>query len=239
MYRASWGRVRVPGGAKLAGVLFGLSLVVWSCYPGEVTNIAQFDIVATIYDTEAPWGTFQSYALVDSVIQVRDEDDPSDTLDLPRVCDTDILSRVVTRMSDLGYSRIIPDTTGGGLPVDTPDVVLLVTGTMNQNWAAWVSYPGWGWYPGWPGGGWWPWWPGWGGWYPCCGSIGTTSYTTGTIFIDMMSPRDTIRVDGDSLISVPWTAAMNGILTEAAGNCTRINIAIDQAYSQSPYLEPN
>ena len=46
--------------------------------------------------------------------------------------------------------------------------------------------------------------------------------------------------DGDDYIdpSDVWTAAINGLLS-GSYNTNRVNKAIDQAFSQSPYLQTN
>ena len=75
------------------------------------------------------------------------------------------------------------------------------------------------------------WGPGWG--YPCCYSGGASSYTTGTMFIDLVGEPAV----GDSIYRVPWTAAMNGVLSGSTGSCTRVTRAINQAFDQSAYLQ--
>ena len=61
------------------------------------------------------------------------------------------------------------------------------------------------------------------------------------MFIDMYLP-DSTRVEGDSTQAyVPWTAAFRGILANlsASGTEARLTGAIDQAFTQSPYLRRN
>jgi hypothetical protein len=225
-------RIRFPGAAMAAGVLLGLSLIVWACYPGEITSNAQTDITATRYNAQWAWGTYSKIFVPDTIVQLRDTTDASDTLNLPRDCDTQILGAVETQLSSYGYELIDWDTTPGAINPDTPQAVLLVSSTMAQNWVAWGGYyPGWGW-GGWWGGWWGGYYPGWG--YPCCYYGGVSSYKTGTIFMDMVFGPE----EGDTIYQVPWTAVMNGVLGNTSNpSCTRATNVINQAFDQSPYLE--
>jgi hypothetical protein len=60
-----------------------------------------------------------------------------------------------------------------------------------------------------------------------------SSYTTGTLLL-------TLTVDGEDYIepSRVWTAAANGVAS-GSFNISRVNKAIDQAFTQSPYLKTN
>jgi hypothetical protein len=120
-YDGAW-----PVRFKPAVVLLGLALALAACYPGEVTSISEFDTVTTLFDGGADWGSFQTYAMPDTIIHIVEED--GDTLPISRGYDQDILNLVRQRIEDYGY-QIEPD----------------------PGW-----WPGWGWYPpGW-GGCWYP-----------------------------------------------------------------------------------
>jgi len=69
---------------------------------------------------------------------------------------------------------------------------------------------------------------GWGWGYPS-----VSSYTTGTLVM-------TLIADGEDYIDPTrvWTGAINGLLS-GSYNSTRVNNAIDQAFTQSPYLKTN
>lgn len=226
-------RLSFWGAAVPAGTLLVLSLIVWACYPDTITSNSQTDITATRYDQSWTWGAASKYFIPDTIVQLRDSTDNSDTLNLPHNCDAQILSTIKTRMQQYGYELVDWDTASGAMNPDTPQAVMLVSGTMNQNWVAWSSY-----YPGWGWGGWWGWW-GWGGYYPgwgypCCYYGGVSSYNTGTLFIDFVFPPES----GDTTYQVPWTAAMNGVLSGSVNpSCTRATNVINQAFDQSTYLE--
>ena len=99
---------------RLAGVVLGLSMVIPACYPGEISSVVQTDLVTTVYDVDAAWGTFQTYAMPDTIIHLTDPDNPEDTLPVSRDCDADILNEVADQMAAIGYTRLAVDTTQVG-----------------------------------------------------------------------------------------------------------------------------
>jgi hypothetical protein len=187
--------------------------------------------VTTVYDVDAAWGTFQTYAMPDTIIHLTDPDNPEDTLPVSRDCDADILSEVADQMAAIGYTRMAVDTTQAA-----PDLALLVGVTASENWNAWVSYPWWGGWGGWGGWGWWGGYPGWGWGYPCCGSIQVSNYTTGSVVLYLFDPLQ--QPIEDETMPLDWMAVGNGLITASSGNCSRALNMIDQAYEQSPYLAP-
>lgn len=221
-YDGAW-----PVRFKPAVVLLGLALALAACYPGEVTSISEFDTVTTLFDGGADWGSFQTYAMPDTIIHIVEED--GDTLPISRGYDQDILNLVRQRIEDYGY-QIEPDP-----ETNPPDVVFLVTAAASENWVGWISNPCGGWWGWWPGWGWYP--PGWGGcWYPPSG--GVAKYDTGTLFVDMVDPKSPFEDGEDLVIPVYWTAAMNGLLGgSAASVASRLNTNINQAFDQSSYLQ--
>jgi hypothetical protein len=213
-------------------VLLGLALALAACYPGEVTSVSELDTVSTLFDANADWGSFQTYALPDTIVHIIGED--QDSLPISRMFDQDILDLVRSRIEEYGY-ELEPD------PVSNPpDVVFLVSVTASENWVGWVSPPWWDYWGWWPGWGYYPpaWGPGWGWGYPCCGSIGVARFTTGTLFVDLLDPKSPF--EEDLLIPIYWTAAVNGLLTGTGPSpvmLDRITRGVNQAFDQSPYLQ--
>ncbi|UCC83212.1 MAG: DUF4136 domain-containing protein [Gemmatimonadota bacterium] len=215
---------------KPAVVLLGLALALAACYPGEPTEISEFDTVATLFDVDADWGSFQTYAMPDTVIHLVAED--QDELPVSRDFDQEILALVRQRIESYGYAEPLD-------PVATPpDVIFLVSVTASENWVGWVSpcwWCYWGWWPGW---GYYPpgWGPGWGWYYPPSG--GVARFKTATLYVDMVDPTSPFEVAQDSVIPIYWTAAMNGVLGgSATGTESRLNTSINQAFDQSTYLQ--
>ncbi len=207
-------------------VFVGILLGLMSCYPGDVTNVQQLDLVATSHDDTVSLSSFTTYALLDSVVHIDLEDNANDSL-LNRENDALILARVKAGIEGMGYVEELDPLN------NTPDVRLLV-GALAVTKTAYSSY------------GWWPWFgwgysPGWG----CCGPgygwgypwapVRTVSYAVGTLLITMMDPsRPSLGFDTAPVL---WVAGINGLLEGSTSSIvTRITNSIDQAFDQSPYL---
>ena len=125
-----------------------------------------------------------------------------------KAIDRTVLASVETNMADAGFSK-----------VDDPDQadVVVIALASKTTWVGGGCYP---WY--------WDWWWGYPGWcYPY-----TYTYNTGTVFINMF---DADKKDSGDKQPPIWTAAMNGI-ADGSNLTTRVQRAINQAFSQSPYL---
>ena len=211
----------------------GTLLLFVSCYPGEVTSVAQLDVVVTTHDDTVSFTSFATYALLDSVVHIDLDDNMADSL-LDRSNDVLILSEVRAGIEAMGYVlEPNPDVT-------QPDVTLLVgaIATENDVFFAWGWWPWWGWGGGWGGccyG------PGWGWGWPPTGGVGSVTYEVGTLMIAMVDPDRPSNPDGPiDLAPVMWLAALNGVLTGSSiSQQSRITTLIRQAYSQSPYLKTN
>ncbi len=217
-------------------VLAGAVLLFASCYPGEVTSIAQIDVVITTHDDTVNFQSFSTYLLLDSVVHIDfDTLNPgvADSL-LDRSNDALILAEVRDGIEALGYIlEMNPETT-------QPDVVLLVGAIAVQKEAyfsyGWYPYYGWGGWGGWGGGCCYG--PGWGWGYPS-GGVGSVTYDVGTLVITMLDPDRPSNPDTEvDTAPVLWLAAINGILA-GSGQAARLTNLIRQAYDQSPYLITN
>ena len=201
--------------------IIGIGVLLFSilgCYPDESLTINELDIVATNYDDDyfsrvSP----QSYHLPDTVGVIGDGD-----AQLDRAAMDFILAQVRRNFNDLGYEekKSIDEN-------DLPDVVVTVSAVK-------VTVTGAGcipWYPWW---GWYPWYPGWGwggGW---CYPTYVYAYETGTLAIDMISPEES----RNETFKRVWTAGINGLTrSDQVGNQEFVRSTIDQAFTQSPYLQ--
>jgi hypothetical protein len=211
------------------GALFGCSLGMAACYPGEIDSAAQTDLVVTFHKDDADFQANLTYSMPDTIVDVSAAAG-GDTV-LEHTYDAQILAKVAEAMTAMGYTRIT-DTT-----IRT-DAVVLVSAIMVENYAYYT--PGYPWYPYW---GWW------GGWYPYSsygvGSnwyypwypVYTTNFTSGSIFLTMIDPDvpppDTEQGVGQAI----WSAVLNGMLEGSNTEIlARINNSISQAFIQSPYL---
>lgn len=215
-------------------------VVLHGCYPNDELSYSETDIVLTGYYDSVDFKTVSTYYLPDTIFPVRD-----DTTDKTPVKDSDaIIAQIEKNMQSYGYTRVYysDDVT------EEPDLMIAVaaisTTTVTVGW--WYPYyPGWGWGWGWykkaPRGADY-WYGGYPGYYPPGWGWGGmpyySSYTTGTLLMEMTNPNDYRVMDGDTVIPMYWAGGINGVLSSGS-NKTRITDGIDQAFEQSPYLNHN
>ena len=215
--------VRLLRVIPLAVASLVLTAIISGCYPGSGSFTAdETDIVATVYDTTADFSSNRTFVVPDTVIHIEDPDE-SDPIDIPRDNDELMINTVKENLRSLGYQELQNPSES-----NLPDIVVTVQVTATE-WTGYAYYPWWGWW------GWYPWYPpGWGpGWgpvYPCCSY--TYSYTTGTILLDMID----VSASASENLVIPWNAALNGVAASGSGS-NRIKARLDQAFSQSPYLQ--
>ena len=195
--------------------LFYLSIIVLlgSCYPGGTEYYEDTDVVYTNYDDTFDFQSRGEYAIPDSIVIITGEllegEDPEF---VKEPYNTQMLNQIKTNMTALGW-KIKQDY--------DPEIdkgVLVLFPAVWTNTTVYYYYDYWCWY--------YPYYCGWGWGYPSA-----SSYTTGTLLM-------TLVADGDDYITPTrvWTGAMNGLLS-GAYNTTRVTKAIDQAFTQSPYLK--
>ena len=216
-------------------------VILHGCYPDNSISVSETDIVLTGYYDSVNFTTLSTYYMPDTVFPIRD-----DTTDKsPVENETLILSQIEQNMQAYGYTRVYyTDTT------TEPDLMMAVSAitvtTVSVGW--WYPYyPGWGWGWGW---GWYKkapkgtdyWYGGYPGYYPPGWGWGGvpyySSYTTGTLLMEMTNPNDHRVIDNDTVIPLYWAGGINGVLSSGS-NSSRITGGIDQAYTQSPYLKTN
>lgn len=192
--------------------------IFYSCYYDYDLESGNLDVVSTFYDNGYDFSQVHSYFMPDSVVHASSD---------PGTYDSQILSKMQDKLNALGWTRLYPGGT------DTADVVVLIGATTqlqtvtyyNDWWSYWGWYGGWGYYPYYGYGG------GWGWYYPSY----TTTYTyqTGTILVTLTDP--TTGNTTTQQLPVQWFCIINGLL-DGSNVSARINTTIDQAFSQSPYL---
>ena len=195
-----------------------LPVILISCYPGGAEYVDELDVVGTKYDEQFDFSKAKTYALPDTIYEIKDSDDPSENVPVRKDLNKVIVNTIVQNMTDLGYTRLT-DTLNG-----FPDVFVMpfVTSTtyVGYNW-----YPYWGWGWGW-------------GWYYPPGWGSTYSYETGTLFIDMLDSKS--YDEEDNTYQAVWHAGCNGLVqgSDQYKN-ERVERMINQSFEQSPYLKAN
>ena len=211
--------------------LLGLLLMIGGCYPGGPEYTSDYDLIATEYSPDY-WSANSplSYYMPDSLGWIVDREDLDNNDDLTRDYDAFILGEVAENMALYGYQRIAE------LDLENPPDLYVFTQALAVKNTT-ISYvPGYPWYggyyPGWGG-----YWPGYGGYYPGWGGATVaSSYTTGTILIEM---GDAKNLDEENkIINMVWTAGVDGLLSSSsASNQQFVSQSIEQAFIQSPYLK--
>jgi hypothetical protein len=204
-------------GIKLIFFLTG-AFLLWGCYPQGPDYIEEMDIVVTKHNEEYDFTTKGTYAMPDKIVKITGSLAEGEEPDfMPQVTADKILARIAQNMTSLGYSKV--DISAN------PDLVLAPASWETTTISYWYDYWYWWWggyYPGW----------GWGGYYP---PVYWTSYTTGTLLMNLVDP-DQVGANGNPINQ--WSGAIQGILTSTY-NATRVNTAIDKAFTISPYLKTN
>jgi len=194
-------------------IVFYLSIIVLlgSCYPDGAEYYSDLDIVYTDYDDTFDFVSKGVYSIPDKIVKIEgDLADGEDPEYVKEPYNTQMLQKMENNMTALGWTKTEDPANA--------DLVLFPAVWTNTTIYYWYDY--WCWY--------YPYYCGWGWGYPS-----VSSYTTGTLLM-------TLTADGDDYIepSQVWTAAVNGLLS-GSYDVSRVNKAIDQAFTQSPYLKTN
>jgi hypothetical protein len=213
-----------------ASIITVLIFSLNSCYNDYGLTTQDYDLVSSFFKKGVDFKKFQTFTLLDTVVRLTNDGKPPTDVDTR--FDSQILDDVERNLKNYGYTEIKPENVDS---TNQPDVFILVSSVSSTNYAYSPGY-WWGWwggYPGWPGYG-----PGWGGYYPWYPGGTVYSYTTGSLFIDMLDPVD-IDIE-NKRINLQWGSVINGLLDDNAANLSRrIKEAIDQSFTQSPYLNQN
>ena len=225
----------------VAAVLFlgGIALLE-GCYPNDSISTSETDIVLTGYYDSVNFNSLKTYYMPDTIFTVRE--DTTDKDPIPN--QDDYLQAIANNFAAYGYTRISEVDTA-----NPPDVMVSVAGLLITNISVgwWYPYyPGWGWY--WKSSTaerstdyWYPYYP---GYYPPGWGWGGvpyySSYTTGTLLMEMSNPDDIRVIDHDTVVPLYWAGALNGVMSSSAsGDKSRVLNGIDQAFDQSTYLKTN
>jgi len=169
-------------------------------------------VIYTKYDTSIKFNQFKTFSIVDSIAYIS----PTDS---GKVLDADaqaVLNQITQNMTSRGYVLVNKN--------QNPDLGINVAAVKNIN--VQVYYPGWYWgYPGYfP-----PWYWGGGGYYYPYYPTYITSYSTGTLLIEMV---DLKNVTPDGKMYIRWNAYIRALLTNSH-TLNQIKESIDQAFRQT------
>jgi hypothetical protein len=202
---------------KISTALFIIGiLLVTGCYPGGPDYAEEMDIVMTKHNDSYNFASKATYAIPDRIVKITGSvNEGNDPEFIPDVAAEKILAMINDNMAKLGWKKV-DDLS------ENPDLVMTVASWETTTTYYWYDY--------------WYWW--WGGYYPYWGyypPVYYSSYTTGTLLMNLIDPNE-LSSNGNPVDQ--WSGAVNGLLT-GSYNASRINEAIDKAFSISPYLKIN
>ncbi len=184
-----------------------------ACYTSYPTGSAYDSSIITAYSKSAPFGSFKTFALADSVVYLSTS---SSLSGVSTAYNSTILSTITANMTSLGYSEVNNPKSA--------DVVLIpaVTTSTTSGYASYGYGSYWGWY----------------GYYPSYSYYYPSytvpySYTTGTLLVGMINNNG---VSGTSLPLI-WVGASVGLLSASNLTASGISSSINSMFTASPYLK--
>jgi hypothetical protein len=195
----------------LTAAAIGLAAVLASCQPDRFDESYDYETVATVFNESTDFGSFQTYALADSlgIIEIGED------TDVTHAYDSTFFSRVRANMNARGYTEIADPRAAD---------LVIVTGVMTSDYVTGGCYYWWDyycWYYCYPGGGW-------------CYPYYTGTYTVGTVVTLMID-----RASYDAALntaSLAWIGSIGSILST---NAAEISQKVDDMFAQSPYISAN
>ena len=203
--------------AKLVLTAFVGILLASACSWGpDGLDETQDQILTIARKTDAvDFTKFNSFAITDSITAVDDGKKVrfnDATADL-------IIAQVVRNMNLYGYTQVQPD--------ENPDLLVDLAYIQRTNT---YMYPGywtdWDWWWNWNG---YPWW-GWDPYYPYQMPVFISSYTTGSIVIEV---ADVVNVATESTVPVVWHGLIREILN-GKHNQQELISSIDEVFAILP-----
>jgi len=200
--------------SRRAFMMAFVSMLLLGCYPHGPEYTDDLDVVLTYFQDGYDFNSKNTYARPDKIVKITGNlQKGEDPVYIPDATAALILAQIDKNMDDMGWQKVDVD--------EDPDMLLTPAAWETTTITYWYDY--------------WYWW--WGGYYPGWGYYPgyVSSYTTGTLVMGLIDPSE-VGANGNPVVQ--WTGAINGILT-GSYNASRVNKAIDQAFTQSPYLQIN
>ena len=198
----------------LAALVAALVLGLAACYPGGPESLGELGIVLTLKNPQGDFSGLMTYAMEDTVMELRKPGDDSSEPIHP-IFNPIILEELHAQMENAGFDPVDPT-------LNKPDVWLSVGAVESEVWLYYYSWPYYGY-------------PGWGYYYPPY--VGATSFQQGTVIWQLHVLRDIDPSDPDAEPPLNWVGSINGALdSKASSTEASIREGIRQAFAQSPYI---
>ncbi len=215
-------------------MLFSVTTLLFSCYPGNDTDLEDLDTVTTIFNTDDFSTSPKSAIVIWKVVEIKGED--GDNIPYHGEIDSEILNTTLDNLVDMyGVDNVyIASVTDTPSPVPSnsnveiikqhdpdpnADMAVLPSILLRKNVGVGWTYP-----PYW----WWGCWYCW--YYPVPYYY---DYEVGTVMVSMKDPNRLGNEEGSS-----WTTFIRGLLSSNNSfNKDRTVKGVNQAFDQSPYLK--
>ncbi len=204
----------------------------------SVDELIAAPVVATKFDPQIDFGTFDTFAVNPTVSVVKDVGDGGT---LPQERGRDIVDRITTDMSSRGYQLVaVSERPSLGLQAMVYLQLNAATTTYGGSWWGAPGYAGVPSYWGYPSSQYYaPW------------SYATVAYKTGTLVVECIDLRDAGTSASDASAGPPnteagasgrlevvWTLYAHAVTQSLLASFSEDALAsIDQGFAQSPYLQ--
>lgn len=210
---------------KKPGLFILLAIVVigWSCQtePDTAELIDQM-VVSTNYDPEANFSGYTTYAIpTDTIGFISNNSNDTIITSSSSTFPRPVLTAIKDNLESRGYVRVGRN--------ENPDIGLNVMVVNDFNVFQQVVYPN---YYGYQGGGYYSGYYGYRGYYSYP-YVNTYAYNTGVLIVEMVDLKNR---NAQNEVKVVWDAYMGDVYSTIDRNAQSAD-AIDQAFTQSPYLE--
>jgi len=201
-------------------ILLGLLFLAVSCnkYPADSVTTEENDLIGSLYDQSANFGSYKTFAIVDSVIFIKNQSGENELDSGVSKFSDRIISLLAQNMIARGYVRV-PKDSMPDLGIDASILSGEITGSYTY-WGGYPSYWGWGGYSYWYG-------------YP---QTTYYNYEIGSLIINMVDLKN--RNELDKELRVLWNNFAAGLVSNStSSNSSRIDRAVNTMFTQSPYVK--
>lgn len=201
-------------------ILCGVLFLATSCnkYPADSVSTEETDLIGSLYDQSANFGSYKTFAVVDTVNYIKTVAGENELDSGVSKYSDRIISLIAQNMTSRGYVRVHKDS--------MPDLGIdasILSGEFTGSYTYWGGYPSyWGWY-------------GYSYWY---GYPQTTyyNYEIGSLVMNMVDLKN--RNDVDKELRVLWNNFAAGLVSNSnSTNSSRIDRAVNTMFTQSPYIK--
>ncbi len=195
----------------------------WSCQPEpDSAELIDQMVVSTNYDPDADFSLYTTYAIPTDTIGFI-SNNSSDTIIVASESDfpKPVLTAIRNNLDARGYTRVSRD--------QDPDIGVNVMVVNDYNVFQELVYPSY--YGGYPGSYYYSGYYGYGSYYSYP-YVNTYAYNTGVLIIELIDLKNKTP---DNKVKVVWDAYMGDVYS-TIDRIKQSTEAIDQAFTQSPYL---